>query len=89
MVLVLTVLSEAAQIVSLPHSKGPLPSLSSVRRNEVDDMYVLPALPPAEEKERSRSELEYVTLKKIMLPFVNRKWKAQLLSMYSKIIYFK
>uniref|UniRef100_A0A3B4F1X1 XPG N-terminal domain-containing protein n=1 Tax=Pundamilia nyererei TaxID=303518 RepID=A0A3B4F1X1_9CICH len=33
------------------HSKEPLPSLSSVRRNEVDDMYVLPALPPAEEKE--------------------------------------
>uniref|UniRef100_A0A3P9QDH6 Excision repair cross-complementation group 5 n=1 Tax=Poecilia reticulata TaxID=8081 RepID=A0A3P9QDH6_POERE len=38
------------------HSKEPLPSLSSVKRNEVDDMYVLPALPPTEEKERSRSE---------------------------------
>ncbi|XP_015258787.1 PREDICTED: DNA repair protein complementing XP-G cells [Cyprinodon variegatus] len=37
------------------HSKEPLPSLSSVRRNEVDDMYVLPALPPAEEKEKSSS----------------------------------
>ncbi|KAM9765157.1 DNA excision repair protein ERCC-5 homolog isoform 1-T1 [Menidia menidia] len=39
-------------------SKDPLPSLSSVRRNEVDDLYVLPALPPAEEKERSSSEDE-------------------------------
>ncbi|XP_037552962.1 DNA repair protein complementing XP-G cells [Nematolebias whitei] len=39
-------------------SKDPLPSLSSVRRNEVDDMYVLPALPPAEDKERSSSEEE-------------------------------
>ncbi|XP_008402595.1 DNA repair protein complementing XP-G cells homolog [Poecilia reticulata] len=38
------------------HSKEPLPSLSSVKRNEVDDMYVLPALPPTEEKERSSSE---------------------------------
>ncbi|PWA18895.1 hypothetical protein CCH79_00005003 [Gambusia affinis] len=38
------------------HSKDPLPSLSSVKRNEVDDMYVLPALPPTEEKERSSSE---------------------------------
>ncbi|MED6267973.1 hypothetical protein CHARACLAT_017515 [Characodon lateralis] len=38
------------------HSKDPLPSLSNVRRNEVDDIYVLPALPPAEEKERSSSE---------------------------------
>lgn len=38
------------------HSKDPLPSLSSVKRNEVDDMYVLPALPPTEEKERSWSE---------------------------------
>ncbi|KAM4744893.1 DNA excision repair protein ERCC-5 homolog isoform 2-T2 [Anableps anableps] len=37
-------------------SKDPLPSLSSVRRNEVDDMYVLPTLPPAEEKEKSSSE---------------------------------
>ncbi|XP_034048515.1 DNA repair protein complementing XP-G cells homolog [Thalassophryne amazonica] len=40
-------------------SKDPLPSLSSVRRNEVDEMYVLPALPPAEEEEdRSSSEKE-------------------------------
>ncbi|KAM9860530.1 DNA excision repair protein ERCC-5 homolog [Aulostomus maculatus] len=39
-------------------SKDPLPSLSSVRRNEVDDMYILPALPPAEEKDRSSSEEE-------------------------------
>ncbi|XP_007554010.1 DNA repair protein complementing XP-G cells [Poecilia formosa] len=38
------------------HSKDPLPSLSSVKRNEVDDMYVLPALPPTEEMERSSSE---------------------------------
>ncbi|XP_072236862.1 DNA excision repair protein ERCC-5 homolog isoform X1 [Leuresthes tenuis] len=38
------------------HSKDPLPSLSNVRRSEVDDMYVLPALPPAEEKEKSSSE---------------------------------
>uniref|UniRef100_A0A3P8U6Q1 XPG N-terminal domain-containing protein n=1 Tax=Amphiprion percula TaxID=161767 RepID=A0A3P8U6Q1_AMPPE len=36
------------------HSKDPLPSLSSVRRDEVDDMYVLPALPPAEEKDKTR-----------------------------------
>lgn len=39
-------------------SQEPLPSLSSVRRDEVDDMYVLPALPPAEEKEKSSSEEE-------------------------------
>lgn len=38
------------------HSKDPLPSLSTVRRDEVDDMYVLPALPAAEEKDKSRSE---------------------------------
>lgn len=37
-------------------SKDPFPSLSNVKRNEVDDMYVLPALPPAEEKDKSRSE---------------------------------
>ncbi|KAF3832785.1 hypothetical protein F7725_026450 [Dissostichus mawsoni] len=35
-------------------SKDPLPSLSTVRRDEVDDMYVLPALPAAEEKDKSR-----------------------------------
>ncbi|XP_073321381.1 DNA excision repair protein ERCC-5 homolog [Pagrus major] len=39
-------------------SKDPLPSLSSVRRDEVDDMYVLPALPAAEVKEKSSSEEE-------------------------------
>ncbi|XP_034535809.1 DNA repair protein complementing XP-G cells [Notolabrus celidotus] len=39
-------------------SKDPLPSLSNVRRDEVDDMYVLPALPAAEEKEKSSSEEE-------------------------------
>ncbi|KAM7015559.1 DNA excision repair protein ERCC-5 homolog [Tautogolabrus adspersus] len=40
------------------HSKDPFPSLSSVRRDEVDDMYVLPALPEAEEKDKSSSEEE-------------------------------
>lgn len=40
------------------HSKDPLPSLSTVRRDEVDDMYVLPALPAAEEKDKSRSEAD-------------------------------
>ncbi|XP_076011437.1 DNA excision repair protein ERCC-5 [Genypterus blacodes] len=39
-------------------SQDPLPSLSSVRRDEVDDMYVLPALPPAEEKDKNSSEEE-------------------------------
>ncbi|XP_028999263.1 DNA excision repair protein ERCC-5 [Betta splendens] len=39
-------------------SKDPLPSLSSVRRDKVEDMYVLPALPAAEEKEKSSSEEE-------------------------------
>ncbi|KAJ4947262.1 hypothetical protein JOQ06_009299 [Pogonophryne albipinna] len=39
-------------------SKDPLPSLSTVRRDEVDDMYVLPALPAAEEKDKSSSEEE-------------------------------
>lgn len=49
-------------LTSVPRcSKEPLPSLSSVRRNEVDDMYVLPALPPAEEKEKSRSESRNVS----------------------------
>lgn len=38
------------------HSEDALPSLSSVRRNEVDDMYVLPALPPTEETEKNSSE---------------------------------
>ncbi|XP_062866643.1 DNA excision repair protein ERCC-5 [Trichomycterus rosablanca] len=40
------------------HSQESAPSISSVRRDEVDDMYVLPALPPVEEKERSSSEEE-------------------------------
>ncbi|KAL6112926.1 ercc5 [Pungitius sinensis] len=40
------------------HSKEPLPSLSTVRRDEVDDMYVLPALPASEEVEKSSSEEE-------------------------------
>ncbi|KAK2920070.1 DNA excision repair protein ERCC-5 homolog isoform X1 [Channa argus] len=39
-------------------SKDALPSLSSVRRNEVDDLYVLPALPPSEENDKSSSEEE-------------------------------
>ncbi|XP_042348588.1 DNA excision repair protein ERCC-5 [Plectropomus leopardus] len=39
-------------------SKDPLPSLSTVRRDEVDDMYVLPALPAAEDKDKSSSEEE-------------------------------
>uniref|UniRef100_UPI003AAC9825 DNA excision repair protein ERCC-5 homolog n=1 Tax=Centroberyx gerrardi TaxID=166262 RepID=UPI003AAC9825 len=39
-------------------SKDPLPSISSVRRDEVDDIYVLPALPPAEEKDKNSSEEE-------------------------------
>lgn len=33
-----------------------MPSLSTVRRDEVDDMYVLPALPAAEEQDKSRSD---------------------------------
>lgn len=36
------------------YSKEPIPSLSSVTRHEVDDMYVLPALPAADEKNKSR-----------------------------------
>ncbi|XP_072322008.1 DNA excision repair protein ERCC-5 homolog isoform X2 [Eucyclogobius newberryi] len=39
-------------------SQEPLPSLSSVKRDEVDDIYVLPALPAAEEKAKSSSEEE-------------------------------
>lgn len=39
------------------HSKDPMPSLSTVRRDEVDDIYVLPALPAAEEEDRTRSGL--------------------------------
>lgn len=43
------------------HSKDPLPSLSTVRRDEVDDIYVLPALPAVEEKDKSRSEVPLVS----------------------------
>ncbi|XP_062303562.1 DNA excision repair protein ERCC-5 homolog [Osmerus eperlanus] len=39
-------------------STEPLPSISGVRRDEVDDMYVLPALPPQEEREKNSSEEE-------------------------------
>ncbi|XP_031180047.1 DNA repair protein complementing XP-G cells homolog isoform X1 [Sander lucioperca] len=39
-------------------SKDPLPSLSTVRRDEVDDMYVLPALPAAEKDKNSSEEEE-------------------------------
>ncbi|XP_056628733.1 DNA excision repair protein ERCC-5 homolog isoform X2 [Triplophysa dalaica] len=39
-------------------SQEAIPSLSSVRRDEADDMYVLPALPIHEEKEQSSSEEE-------------------------------
>ena len=38
----------------LSSSTEALPSISSVRRDEVDDMYVLPALPPQEEREKNR-----------------------------------
>uniref|UniRef100_A0A673AFS0 Excision repair cross-complementation group 5 n=1 Tax=Sphaeramia orbicularis TaxID=375764 RepID=A0A673AFS0_9TELE len=48
-------------------STEPLPSLSTVRRNEVDDLYVLPALPPAEEKEKSRSESCYCSGNMLLL----------------------
>uniref|UniRef100_A0A3Q1FWA2 Excision repair cross-complementation group 5 n=1 Tax=Acanthochromis polyacanthus TaxID=80966 RepID=A0A3Q1FWA2_9TELE len=51
------------------HSKDPLPSLSSVRRDEVDDMYVLPALPPAEEKDKSRS----VVWERLLFTFYHRQ----------------
>ncbi|KAJ3593109.1 hypothetical protein NHX12_005446 [Muraenolepis orangiensis] len=37
------------------HSEEPVPSLSSVRRDE-DDIYILPALPASEEKEISSGE---------------------------------
>ncbi|XP_028972484.2 DNA repair protein complementing XP-G cells homolog [Esox lucius] len=39
-------------------SQESLPSLSSVRREEVDDLYVLPALPSLQEREKSSSEEE-------------------------------
>ncbi|XP_077094127.1 DNA excision repair protein ERCC-5 isoform X2 [Siphateles boraxobius] len=37
-------------------SEESVPSLSSVRRDDQDDMYVLPALPPDEERDESSSE---------------------------------
>ncbi|KAL7852741.1 hypothetical protein SRHO_G00185260 [Serrasalmus rhombeus] len=39
-------------------SQETVPSISSVQRDAEDDMYVLPALPPVEEKERSSSDGE-------------------------------
>ncbi|KAL1021672.1 hypothetical protein UPYG_G00016370 [Umbra pygmaea] len=39
-------------------SQEPLPSLAAVRREEVDDLYVLPALPPPEERVENQSEEE-------------------------------
>ncbi|XP_017557369.1 DNA repair protein complementing XP-G cells [Pygocentrus nattereri] len=39
-------------------SQETVPSISSVQRDAEDDMYVLPALPPIEEKERSSSDEE-------------------------------
>ncbi|XP_053532353.1 DNA excision repair protein ERCC-5 [Ictalurus punctatus] len=39
-------------------SQETIPSISSARRDEVDEMYALPALPPAEEEERSSSDEE-------------------------------
>lgn len=35
-------------------SKETVPSISSVRRDEEDELYILPALPPVEDKDRSR-----------------------------------
>ncbi|XP_061526161.1 DNA excision repair protein ERCC-5 [Phycodurus eques] len=49
---------QAIKAVLGDNSKDPLPSLSSVKRNEVDDMYVLPALPQADEEQKSSSEEE-------------------------------
>nr|XP_057944964.1 DNA excision repair protein ERCC-5 homolog [Doryrhamphus excisus] len=49
---------QAIKAVLGDNSKDPLPSLSTVRRNEVDDMYILPALPPAEEEQKRSSEEE-------------------------------
>uniref|UniRef100_A0A8B9HTK3 Excision repair cross-complementation group 5 n=1 Tax=Astyanax mexicanus TaxID=7994 RepID=A0A8B9HTK3_ASTMX len=40
------------------NSQAAIPSISSVRKDEEDDLYVLPALPPAEEKEGSSSDEE-------------------------------
>ncbi|XP_056134816.1 DNA excision repair protein ERCC-5 homolog [Lampris incognitus] len=39
-------------------SKDPLPSIASSGKDVVDDIYVLPALPPAEEDDRNSSEEE-------------------------------
>uniref|UniRef100_UPI0037E904E5 DNA excision repair protein ERCC-5 homolog n=1 Tax=Semicossyphus pulcher TaxID=241346 RepID=UPI0037E904E5 len=49
---------QAVKAVLGDRSMDPLPSLSSVRRDEVDDMYILPALPAVEEKDKSSSEEE-------------------------------
>lgn len=55
-VIVTSVVLSVVSLLFFPcHSQDPLPSLSSVTRNEEDDMYVLPALPPAEEMDESRS----------------------------------
>ncbi|XP_030634852.1 DNA repair protein complementing XP-G cells homolog [Chanos chanos] len=37
-------------------SQETIPSISSVRQEEADDIYALPALPPAEERERNSSD---------------------------------
>ncbi|XP_059408282.1 DNA excision repair protein ERCC-5 homolog [Carassius carassius] len=37
-------------------SQEAIPSLSSVRRDEQDDMYILPALPPDEDRDKSSSD---------------------------------
>ncbi|XP_016312326.1 DNA repair protein complementing XP-G cells [Sinocyclocheilus anshuiensis] len=39
-------------------SQEAIPSLSSVKRDEQDDMYILPALPPDEDRDKSSSEEE-------------------------------
>ncbi|XP_077418989.1 DNA excision repair protein ERCC-5 homolog [Vanacampus margaritifer] len=49
---------QAIKAVLGDDSKSPLPSLSSVKRNEVDDMYILPTLPQADEEQKSSSEEE-------------------------------
>ncbi|XP_077444783.1 DNA excision repair protein ERCC-5 homolog [Stigmatopora argus] len=49
---------QAIKAVLGDDSKDPLPSLSSVKRNEVDDLYVLPALPQADEQRSSSDEQE-------------------------------
>ncbi|XP_077375635.1 DNA excision repair protein ERCC-5 homolog [Festucalex cinctus] len=49
---------QAIKAVLGDDSKSPLPSLSSVKRNEVDDVYILPALPQVDEEQKSSSEEE-------------------------------